>query len=104
MLPSITLCRSLGREKHSGKGTPIVETASAAGNFIPFYHGWAIPFDSLSCVAYASIFSRGPNAQGEPGSLPSSMTVAQISLLPAVVPRSALNLVPGILLAFIAGL
>jgi len=69
VLPSVTLCRSLGREKHGGRGTPIFETASAVSDFIPLYHGWTIPFEPLSCAAFASIFARGPNAQGEPGSL-----------------------------------
>jgi len=36
VLPSVTLCRSLGREKHSGEGTPISKTAGAVGNFVPF--------------------------------------------------------------------
>jgi hypothetical protein len=91
VLPSVTLCRSLGREKDSGKGTPIFETASAVSDFIPLYHGWIIPFDPLSCAAYVSILARGPKAQGEPASLPSTMTVAQISCSAAVVQSSALN-------------
>jgi hypothetical protein len=42
VLPSVPLCRSLGREKHSGKGTPIFETASAVGDFKTLFHGRTI--------------------------------------------------------------
>src|SRR5260370_7271730 len=54
-------------------------------------HGWIIPFDSFSRSAFSSMRCLGPNAQGDPASLPSSITVAQISFSVTVVQSSALN-------------